>query len=88
MLGVGTNLLVRDEGVRGVVLRLNAPVFTSIEVSGKKLKAGGGTPLSDVIAEACRHGLAGFESLVGISATIGGCFGSTPATARARSRIS
>jgi UDP-N-acetylmuramate dehydrogenase len=72
VLGVGTNLLVRDEGVRGAVVRLSAPCFTEIKVDGKRLRAGGGAALSAVIAEAALHGLAGFETLVGITATIGG----------------
>jgi UDP-N-acetylmuramate dehydrogenase len=72
VLGVGTNVLVRDEGVRGVVVRLTAPAFTEIKVEGKSLKCGGGATLSSVIAESSLHGLAGFETLAGITATIGG----------------
>ena len=72
VLGIGTNLLVRDEGIRGAVIRLTAPCFTEIKVDGKRLKTGGGATLSTVIAEASLHGLAGFETLVGIAATIGG----------------
>src|SRR5439155_5830823 len=41
VLGVGTNLLVRDEGVSGVVVRLTAPEFIGVTVSGKAVKAGG-----------------------------------------------
>lgn len=72
LLGVGTNLLVRDEGVRGAVVRLTEPCFTETKVEGNRLRAGGGATLSSVIAEAARNGLAGFETLVGITATIGG----------------
>lgn len=72
VLGIGTNLLVRDEGVRGAVVRLTAPCFTETKVEGHRLKAGGGATLSKVIAEASLHGLAGFETLAGIVATIGG----------------
>lgn len=72
VLGVGTNLLVRDEGVRGAVIRLSAPSFTEIKVDGKRVRAGGGAALADVIAESTRNGLAGFETLVGITATVGG----------------
>src|SRR5262249_3228321 len=42
ILGGGSNVLVRDEGVRGVVLRLSAPVFTDIKVEGKRVRAGTG----------------------------------------------
>jgi UDP-N-acetylmuramate dehydrogenase len=72
VLGEGTNLLVRDEGVRGAVLRLSAPCFSEIKVEGRMVKAGSGATLSAVISEASLHGLAGFETLVGISATVGG----------------
>lgn len=72
VLGVGTNLLVSEEGVRGAVLRLSAPAFTEITVDGKRVRAGGGAALADVIAESTKNGLAGFETLVGITATVGG----------------
>jgi UDP-N-acetylmuramate dehydrogenase len=72
VLGVGSNVLVRDEGVNGVVLRLTPPVFTKISVEGRKMRAGGGADLGAVIAAAAKHHLAGLETLVGIAATIGG----------------
>lgn len=72
LLGVGTNLLVHDEGVRGAVVRLTAPCFGEIKVEGKRVKAGGGATLAAVIAETTRQGLAGLETLVGITATLGG----------------
>ena len=68
----GINLLVRDEGVKGVVVRMTAPEFTFVTVTGKTLKAGGGASLYSVIAAASGAGLAGFETLVGIPATLGG----------------
>src|SRR5689334_16856612 len=72
VLGVGTNLLVRDEGVSGVVVRLTAPDFVGVTVSGKTVKAGGGATLFSLISAAATAGLAGFETLVGITATVGG----------------
>src|SRR5436309_937888 len=39
VLGGGCNLLVRDEGVRGVVLRLSEPAFTEIAVAGRRVHA-------------------------------------------------
>jgi UDP-N-acetylmuramate dehydrogenase len=72
VLGVGTNLLVRDEGVNGVVVRLTGPAFTEVTVSGKTVKAGGGATLFSLISAAASAGLAGFETLVGITATVGG----------------
>jgi UDP-N-acetylmuramate dehydrogenase len=72
VLGIGTNLLVRDEGVTGVVVRLTAREFTAVTVAGKAVKAGGGATLFALIAAATAAGLAGFETLVGITATVGG----------------
>src|SRR5262249_19511492 len=72
VLGGGTNVLVRDEGVRGVVLRLSEPAFTQDIVGGRRVKAGAGAALAAVISQASRHGLAGLETLVGIPGTLGG----------------
>jgi UDP-N-acetylmuramate dehydrogenase len=72
VLGGGTNLIVREEGVKGVVIRLTAPEFTAVSVTGKTVKAAGGATLSSVIAATTKAGLAGFETLVGITATVGG----------------
>jgi UDP-N-acetylmuramate dehydrogenase len=72
VLGGGSNLLVRDEGVRGAVLRLSQPAFTEISVEGRRIRAGAGAALSALISHAARHGLAGLETLVGIHGTVGG----------------
>jgi len=72
VLGGGCNVLVREEGVRGAVLRLSEPAFTEITVEGKRVKAATGAALSSLISHAARNGLAGFESLVGIPGSVGG----------------
>ncbi len=72
ILGNGCNILVRDEGVRGAVLRLTEPEFTQIVVEGRRMRAGTGVAVSALISEAARHGLAGLETLVGIPGTVGG----------------
>jgi UDP-N-acetylmuramate dehydrogenase len=72
LLGGGSNILVADEGVRGMVILLSAPDFCDIRVEGGVISAGGGAKLSHVVATAAREGLAGLESLVGIPGTIGG----------------
>jgi UDP-N-acetylmuramate dehydrogenase len=72
VLGGGCKLLVRDEGVRGVVLRLSEPGFTLIQVEGRLIQTGSGASLPALISEAARNGLAGLESLVGIPGTVGG----------------
>lgn len=72
LLGSGSNLLVRDEGVSGAVIRMSDPVFAKVSVDGTTVRAGAGALLSHVIAETVRAGLAGFENLSGIPGTIGG----------------
>ena len=72
MLGGGYNLLVRDEPVAGAVIRLTTPAFTMLEWDGKRIVAGGGGQLFDVIAFSVRQSLAGLETLVGIRGTVGG----------------
>lgn len=72
VLGGGCNLLVRDEGVPGLVLRLSEPAFCQVKVEGKRIWAGTGTAVSTLISQAARHALAGLETLVGIPGTVGG----------------
>ncbi|REJ69013.1 MAG: UDP-N-acetylmuramate dehydrogenase [Planctomycetota bacterium] len=72
LLGGGSNVLVRDEGVKGMVIMLSAPAFESISIEKRRVVAGGGAKLGHVISNVVRSGLAGFETLVGIPGTIGG----------------
>lgn len=72
ILGGGSNVLLRDEGVPGLVIHLAAPAFSEIRVTGRAIAAGGGAKLGHVISTAVREGLAGLEPLVGIPGTVGG----------------
>jgi len=72
VLGAGSNLLVRDEGVRGAVVKVIEPLLSDITISGTSVTAGGGAMLSHVITEAVRSGLGGVEHLVGIPGTMAG----------------
>ncbi|HVU86308.1 MAG TPA: UDP-N-acetylmuramate dehydrogenase [Pirellulales bacterium] len=72
MLGGGSNVLVRDEGVPGMVVSLADPAFAEITASGRKISAGGGAKLGHLISVAVREGLAGLEPLVGIPGSVGG----------------
>ncbi len=71
VIGVGSNLLVRDGGVRGVVVRLSAG-FSHIDVQGDTMIVGAGVLDKQVAAAAAVSGIAGFSFLVGIPGTIGG----------------
>jgi UDP-N-acetylmuramate dehydrogenase len=72
VLGTGCNLLVADEGIAGVVVRLSEPAFTEVRVEGNRARAGTGAAVSALISETARHNLAGLETLVGIPGTVGG----------------
>jgi UDP-N-acetylenolpyruvoylglucosamine reductase len=72
MLGRGSNLLIRDGGVRGVVFRLAAPVFSAMEQRGENLRCGAGAKLKAVTAKAREVSLAGLEFLEGIPGSVGG----------------
>jgi UDP-N-acetylmuramate dehydrogenase len=72
VLGSGCNVLVRDEGVSGAILRLTEPAFVQVAVEGRRVRAGTGAPLSSLISQSARHPLAGLETLVGIPGTVGG----------------
>lgn len=72
LLGGGSNLLVRDEGVSGAVVKLQGDAFSEISVDGNIVRAGAGALLSNVISHAVKAGLAGLENLTGIPGTIGG----------------
>lgn len=71
VLGVGSNILVRDGGVKGVVIRLLRG-FTGIAIKGREVVAGAGALDLNVALTARDHALAGLEFLSGIPGTIGG----------------
>ena len=71
-LGLGSNLIIRDGGVPGVVVRLGKP-FASVEVKRDcVLECGGGAPGILVASTARDAGIAGMEFLRGIPGTVGG----------------
>ena len=70
-LGVGSNLLVRDGGIRGVVVRLGGPL-ARIEIEGDLVIAGAGALDQRTAQVAQRAGRAGLEFLIGIPGTVGG----------------
>jgi UDP-N-acetylmuramate dehydrogenase len=72
LLGQGSNILARDEGVPGLVIHLSAPAFGEIRIEGRSVAAGGGAMLGRVVTTAVHRGLAGLETLIGIPGTVGG----------------
>lgn len=70
IIGNGSNLLVKDGGIRGVVIKLSN--LLSIEVNGNIIKASSGTLLEDVSKKAVENSLTGFEFACGIPGSVGG----------------
>ena len=70
-VGAGSNLLVRDGGIAGVVIRLGEHMKT-ISHEGEIVTASAGATDADVARYAARNGLAGLEFLIGIPGTVGG----------------
>jgi len=83
VLGVGSNIIVRDGGVEGVVIRLAGRPWAQITTDGDTVTAGAGALDSMVAKASARAGIAGLEFYAGIPGTIGGaltmnagCYGS------------
>lgn len=72
VLGLGSNTLVCDKGVKGAVIHLGNPCFKKIFVKNNFIDAGAGSHLNKLIKAAVKHGLAGLEFLSGIPGTVGG----------------
>ena len=71
IIGNGSNLLVSDGGIDGLVIRI-AGDFSGIEYSGNKLKARAGTLISAAAKDSVERGLMGLEWAAGIPGTVGG----------------
>lgn len=73
VIGRGSNLIVRDGGLRGAVVRLRRGVFGEFAVEGDKIRAGVGVRLKALSGAAINAGLGGFEWMEGIPGDVGGC---------------
>lgn len=73
VVGVGSNLLVRDGGIPGVVIRLSAKGFGFVNLAGEnRIEVGAICPDKNVAAMALDHGIGGFAFYYGIPGSIGG----------------
>lgn len=73
VVGRGSNLIVRDGGLRGAVVRLRLGVFGEFVVEGERIRAGVGVRLKALSGGAITAGLGGFEWMEGIPGDVGGC---------------
>jgi UDP-N-acetylmuramate dehydrogenase len=71
IVGKGSNILVSDEGVRGIVLHLE-PGLNSIGMDGDLVNAGAGIPMARFVDFCVQNGMQGVEMLAGIPGTLGG----------------
>lgn len=72
ILGGGANVLVRDDGFDGLVVRLDDDSFRKVEFDGQEVRAAGGADFMKLVKDCSRRGLAGMEHLAGIPGTVGG----------------
>ncbi len=71
IMGNGTNLLVKDGGIRGVVIKINGN-FDKIKIKENIISVQAGALLSSTSKQALKHSLSGFEFASGIPGTVGG----------------
>jgi len=74
LLGLGSNLLIGDDGLRGAVIKLETDQFTKVdfEAEGSGLTAWAGAELSSLVLTCVKKGLSGLEPLTGIPGSVGG----------------
>ena len=72
VIGRGSNLLVRDGGIRGVVVHLERGAFHKLEIDGMRITAGAGVKLKELAQAAKAAGIGGFEFMEGIPGNVGG----------------
>ena len=71
-IGRGSNLLIRDGGILGLCVHLGRPYFSRIEVEGEFVTVGAGARLKQIVSEARKKDLGGFEFMEGIPGNMGG----------------
>ncbi len=80
VLGEGSNLIVRDGGIRGIVLRLSGELCR-VHYDTQEVEAGGGAYFPHLLVKAAQRGLSGLECCTGVPGTVGGILISNAGTA-------
>ena len=70
-IGAGSNLLVSDKGIKGLVIHLQGD-FRQAVIEGTQVKVGAGAFLPTLVKQCAEKGLSGIESLIGVPGTVGG----------------
>lgn len=72
VLGRGANVLIRDEGFDGAVIRLTGPAFEAVQYDGARVTAGAGVDFMKLVRATVDRGLEGLERLAGVPGALGG----------------
>ena len=74
VIGNGSNILVKDEGIRGIVLKIEIKKFEVLEDKSQKvlITVGSGNKLGEIAQKLCQKEISGFEFAAGIPGTVGG----------------
>lgn len=80
MIGSGSNILIHDDGISGVVVSLAQGPFDQIDIEGTHVSCGAGALLSRLISRTVAAGLSGLEVLAGIPGTVGGALAGNSGT--------
>ena len=72
VIGRGSNILISDKGLKGIVVYLNSPFFKRISIKPNSLEVSSGLALRQLVEVAKERGLSGMEFLAGIPGTVGG----------------
>lgn len=94
VIGGGSNLLIRDGGIPGVVVKLDAPAFRQVKFDGAEVTVGAGLKNSDLKKALIDNGVGGLEFICSVPGRIGGllrtnagCFGKTVSDVFVRAHI-
>ena len=72
VMGLGSNLLISDDGLRAAVIQLESEQFAQIDFQGEEVTAWAGAELSKLVLTCVEKGLSGIEALTGIPGSVGG----------------
>lgn len=72
VMGMGSNLLISDNGLRAAVIKLESEQFAQIHFDGEQITAWAGAELSKLVLSCVQKGLSGLEALTGIPGSVGG----------------